>query len=156
MASLGKQASFQTPKSGSHLSLYRIALSKAELTTHMAPSLIDYQCMLRSLCMLAIEDSQLGGYFGVCSRFHCSTGRKWFALHTDCPMRRVCVARVLMERFISAEDGAEMCLIVYGGSASIAMQLIPRSYCGVSYMNEGRIKGEVLCSRARHHHSTLR
>jgi hypothetical protein len=39
MASIGKQASLRIPKSGSCLSSYRIALSKAELTTHMAPSL---------------------------------------------------------------------------------------------------------------------
>ena len=57
MACIGKQASLRTPKSGSCLSWYRIALSKAELTTHMAPSLINYQCILRSLCMLTIEDS---------------------------------------------------------------------------------------------------
>jgi hypothetical protein len=42
MASIGKQASLRTPKSGSCLSSYRIALSKAELTTHMAPSLTNY------------------------------------------------------------------------------------------------------------------
>jgi hypothetical protein len=108
----------------------------------MAPSLINYQCILRSLCMLTIEDSRLGGYSSVYSRIYCSTGRKWFALHTDCPKRPVCVARVLMKRFSCEEDGAEVCLIVQG-----LVHLVPRWYCAVSYMMEGRVEGDVLCSR---------
>ena len=126
MACIGKQASLQTPKSGSCLSSCRIALSKAELTTHMAPSLINYQCILRSLCMLTIEDSRLGGYSGVYSRFYCSTGRKWFSLHTDCPKRPVCMARVLMERYACEEDGAEVCSTVRAASVRIAMHLNSR------------------------------